>query len=78
MLAPKNQCSHVRASAHEAPSSQGYAEPPADAIGQPRRRHLYVECWKSLFCRAWHLLPAFWKKLTENLRTYLLHVICNP
>jgi hypothetical protein len=43
MLAPKNKRIHVRASAHEAPSSQGYAEPPADAIGQPRRRHLCFE-----------------------------------
>jgi len=32
MLGPKNKRIHVRASAHEAPSSQGYAEALADAI----------------------------------------------
>src|SRR5882724_2671928 len=43
MLGPKNKRIHVRASAHEAPSSQGHAEAPADVIkvtDPPLARHL--------------------------------------
>jgi hypothetical protein len=39
--------------------------------------HQPVPGEKSLLCRAWCLLSPFREKLTENLQTHLLHVICS-